>query len=213
MPLFVESPQTPAVCDKNAKPIGKPSRNVFSEKTLAFYIKPLLSKWLRTFKSPRVLLVSAYPLTLAVWRKTLKTPTVHWMPYALEGNPDFHDEKADWELVVLITDMLSEAAVAAFEKRLIPGGALVVVSANQHAHWETWQAFLDDLGFTLHYPVGFHPQGAVAWWPWEASWLLWLGKLVDMLVPFFPGRYETGLRWGRCWAIRSLKRDDRTLLI
>ncbi len=92
------------------------------------------------------------------------------------------------------------------------GGALILFCNNPKNRWPNLQKQLDeqeDIGQL--YPAGFHPQGGSAWWPWEGR-LIWLSKILDVAAALFFGRYETGLRFGRCWIIRGIKRDEITLL-
>lgn len=181
-------------------------------KTLVFYAYPLLAKWLKTFKYPETLIISQQPTDTRLWEKRLKTRSITWMNF--ERVLSFHGENPDrtWPLILWIDRNIDPEHIEALSPLLQKGGALLMVTQNLQPRWDTLQKTLEAQDITQLYPVGFHPQGAVAWWPASAPWLLGPGKLLDVLAAFFPGRYELGLRFGQCWMVRGFKRDDVTHL-
>jgi hypothetical protein len=182
-------------------------------KTLLFYLKPLVSKWLKTFKAPEILIISEQPLDTQLWEKRMKTNSITWMNFeeATQNLPQDLENKT-WQMVVMLHKRITQADVAHILPKLQKGGALLLVSENMSTQWKNWESFLEGQSISQTYPVGFHPNGAVAWWPTYTVLLDWLGIIIDSLVAFAPGRYEAALRWGKCWIIRGFKRDDVTLL-
>lgn len=195
--------------------VARPAGHILEKlagQTLAFYAKPLLGRWLKTFKQPGVLVLSDCQPELAPLGKKLRTAEIQWLPWnTLENPAGSHLEKTD--LVIALDPEVETQRLSQVLALIKPGGALLLVSGNLSRAWQDLQAFLTTQNMADAFPVGFHPRGAVAWWPFVSQGpLLWLGKLVEGIMCFFPGRYELGLRFGQCWMIRALKRDDITIL-
>ncbi len=180
-----------------------------TQKTAVFYTRPLIARWLKTFKQPTVAIISDHDIPTDEWRTRLKTENV------ASYRPDrfiAEDGHVMWDLLVIQLADVSQNEIDEFASRLKKGGAFILITQNLRQDWTSWQSFLESIQITDHYPVGIHPKGAAAWWPFTASAMRLPGVLLDNLSMFFPGRYQLGLRFGRYWLVRGLKRDDQTIL-
>lgn len=186
--------------------------SALSEKTMAFYLRPLVNKWLKTFKTPSVLMISDRALDLSFWQKRLKAHTIH-QTSCEEALQQFSEQPVLWDLIVFLHPNPAEEILTSVLQRLRKGGAFLWLTTNRSSEWSQWETFLESHDITQLFPVGFHPKGAVSWWPFEQGVFNTIGQVADILASFFPGRYEVALRCGRYWIIRGLKRDDITLLM
>jgi len=179
-------------------PIQDPWLSALDAKTVVFYAKPLISKWLKVYKTPAMIMLNG--VNLLPWQKRIK-------PRSVELH--LHGET---ELMVLMARDVFSVDLETILSHLKEGGAFLWVTQNRHADWPQLSQWLEDHNITDLFAVGFHPKGAIAWWPFDSSLLVWLGYLLDCIAPFFPGRRQASLRFGRYWLIRGFKRYDRTEL-
>ncbi len=182
-----------------------------SSKVLIFYGYPLIRKWTKTFKSPSLLVICEKPIDLTPWQKQFKARSTHWMPLS-DAIRQVGEDHGCYELVVVLQKELSQEEFLSLSALLCKGGAFLLYTRNLHQQWSAWQTFLDKADLVQLFPTGFHPTGAVAWWPFLHPWCASLGLVIEFLMTFFPGRYPLGLYWGKCWVVSGLKRDDITLL-
>lgn len=180
-------------------------------KTVLFYMVPLLGKWRKVFKTPRVGLIIEQRLNPNLWQKKLKATQVDQVPFEAAARMA-QSNQPHWDLMIVFQETPHPEALASIIPLLEKNGALILVSRNLAQSWPQWTKALDDMDMAQIFPVGFHPQGAVAWWPLQTPWLLWLGKLIDNLAAFFPGRYQASLRYGQSWITKAIRREDITIL-
>lgn len=181
-----------------------------SSKVLLFYAAPLVQKWLRTFKNNTVLIIADEPIDLSGFEKRFKATQIEQVKFDALADMQ-HAQTAQWDIILCLHPEPAASWIEPVLALLKPGGAFLLASRNLKAQWSGLKDFFLDEGLLDLYRVGFHPKGAIAWWPMGMSWLLPFGKLIDALSMFFPGRYELGLNLGHCWMIRGFKRNDVTL--
>lgn len=187
--------------------------------TVVFYAKPLIGKWLRTFKNPLTVLISDHSVASAPWEKKLKPQSLSWVPLSIAtkpdpntlGKPDFWGQV---DCMIVQAQVLSASDVERLLEGLKPGGAFVWISQNQSAQWDALQAQFEQQGLLDPFAMGFHPRGAACFWP---QWLssppfLWLGILINELWTFVPGRSQAAFAIAPYWALKAIKRNDQTIL-
>lgn len=181
---------------------------VLTDKTALFYIKPFIAKWLKTFKSPSVLVISDNPVNKSLWQKILKAQEIEQQPITSPLPTEQYDA------VILLASNASETLMTQSIQALKPMGAWVLITENQFAYWqkESWQVRLESWGLNQLFYAGFHPQGAVSWWPIGPSWWAVIGIIIENLAVFIPGKPQLAERLGPCWIIRGFKRYDATQL-
>ena len=135
--------------------------------TLVFYMKPLIQKWLKTFPSPTVLvvcegLVADLPEQLT---QKLKAKDVQWETPA-EASRRLSEQSMSVDLLILFQPQMTPEEFFQLAPILKKGGAFVGVTCNIYQHWTAWQTHLEAENISQLFPMGFHPRGAISWWPW-----------------------------------------------
>ena len=62
---------------------------------------------------------------------------------------------------------------------------MLIVTQNQWEQWPQWQEGLTAETLADLFAVGFHPKGAVAWWPFDGPISNKLGHIVEGILAFF----------------------------
>lgn len=182
----------------------------FRLKTVVFYAYPLVAKWLKAFKSHNMAIVGGpQEQDDPAWQRQFKSSGITQLTWEDAGQPTKMPDPETVDCLVVFHPRLTPETLALLLPLLRKGGALLVITQNLFEQWATWQAFLEEEHIVDPFPVGFHPQGAIAWWPLMSSAWRWPGVVLDAVAPFFPGRYPAALRWGKCWMFRGFKRDEK----
>ncbi|MCA9807287.1 MAG: hypothetical protein KC476_04960, partial [Cyanobacteria bacterium HKST-UBA06] len=152
--------------------LAPPWASTLDEGWLRFYIKPLLRKWAKDHPQSTFLLISeTAPQAVEQndWHRwqgiTTKQTRFEWASTAdLPLITTSHHEPVDG-LILVHSDPTPELLTCLCQQRLAEGGVLVVVCPNQWAKNPLWQAYFNEPTFAKPFQMGFHPNGALAFWP------------------------------------------------
>lgn len=199
--------------------VSKAAKQAWAEQLDAawvlFYLKPLLKKWIKSQIASKVSRKQQLRVGVACPARPKFITQLQALPFKavtlcpvtpLSESPS--PTTLDG-LILIESDprtLLTPQRVTSLIQRLEPGGVLVVICPNPRLSLPTWLETLEGERLKNRFIMGFHPQGALAFWPVGLpGWLNGLGVLLQELACLFPGRVEYSRHYAPNWIVTAYR--------